>query len=102
MNVDAIVAGDLENSGMADKDIALLQLCENVTLHAYKTTPEDIENLRGLGWHDEQISEAVLVTGMFAMFNRVADAFGLENPGYHEMIEQGKPAIRPADQFQSE
>ena len=29
---------------------------------------------------DEQIAEAVYITALFAFFNRVADAFGLDNP----------------------
>ena len=29
-----------------------------------------------------EIAEAVYITALFAFFNRVADAFGLEEPGY--------------------
>jgi len=38
--------------------------------------------LRPHGWSDEQIAEAVYVIAMFAFFNRVADAFGIESMGY--------------------
>lgn len=38
--------------------------------------------LRGLGWTDPQIAEAVYITALFAFFNRVADAFGLDDPNY--------------------
>ena len=34
------------------------------------------------GWNDLEIAEAVYVTALFAFFNRVADAFGLDNPGH--------------------
>jgi len=43
-----------------------------------------VEALRETGWTDPQIAEAVYVTALFAFFNRVADAFGLANPGYRE------------------
>ena len=52
-----------------------------VTQHAYRTTDEDVERLRGLGWTDPQIAECVYITALFAFFNRVADAFGLEDEG---------------------
>jgi alkylhydroperoxidase family enzyme len=40
--------------------------------------------LRNLGWLEHQIAEAVYIIAMFAFFNRVADAFGLEPMGYLE------------------
>ena len=53
-----------------------------MTKHAYRTTDEDVERLRQVGWTDPQIAEAVYITALFAFFNRVADAFGLEDPNY--------------------
>jgi alkylhydroperoxidase family enzyme len=62
----------------------LLNFVEMVTRHAYKTTDADVERLRSLGWTDPQIAECVYITALFAFFNRVADAFGLEDPGYFD------------------
>lgn len=59
-----------------------MEFVEKVTRHAYRTTDEDVAMLRAHGWSDPQIAECVYVTAMFAFFNRVADAFGLEDPGY--------------------
>jgi alkylhydroperoxidase family enzyme len=56
-----------------------------VTEAAYRTTPEDVEILRQVGWSEPQIAEAVYITAMFAFFNRVADAFGVPPQGYLEM-----------------
>ena len=56
-----------------------------MTEAAYKTTHEDVQALRDLGWTDPQIAEAVYITAMFAFFNRVADAFGVPAQGYLEM-----------------
>jgi alkylhydroperoxidase family enzyme len=67
---------------LSAKDRALLDYVQKVTEAAYKTTHEDVQVLRDLGWTDPQIAEAVYITAMFAFFNRVADAFGIEPMGY--------------------
>ena len=56
-----------------------------VTEAAYRTTPEDVQELRHHGWTESQIAEAVYITAMFAFFNRVADAFVISPQGYLEM-----------------
>jgi alkylhydroperoxidase family enzyme len=59
-----------------------LEYVELVTKFAYKTTAENVQKLRDMGWREEQIAEAVYVTAMFAFFNRVADAFGIPSQEY--------------------
>ena len=61
-----------------------------MTEAAYRTTAEDVAALRGHGWTEPQIAEAVYITAMFAFFNRVADAFGIPAQGYLEMNEMTK------------
>ena len=70
----------------------MLDFVATVTKHAYRTTDADVEQLRALGWTDPEIAEAVYITALFAFFNRVADAFGLEDPGYF----QNPPPTSPA------
>jgi len=53
-----------------------------ITDAAYRSTPDDVENLRKAGWTENQISEAVYITALFAFFNRVADAFGVPPQDY--------------------
>ena len=55
-----------------------------MTRHAYRTTDADVDRLRSLGWTDPEIAECVYIAAMFAFFNRVADAFGLEDPGFFD------------------
>ena len=55
---------------------------ELITNAASRSTAEDVEKLRVVGWKEEQISEAVYVTALFAFFNRVADAFGVPSQNY--------------------
>jgi alkylhydroperoxidase family enzyme len=53
-----------------------------ITDAAYRSTAEDVNKLRAAGWKEEQISEAVYITALFAFFNRVADAFGVPSQDY--------------------
>lgn len=55
---------------------------EIITRAAYRSTAEDVQKLRDASWTEEQISEAVYITAMFAFFNRVADAFGIPPQNY--------------------
>ena len=77
-----LARGDLETAPVSDAERALLEYARKVTEHASRTTDADVERLRALGWTDPQIAECVYVTALFAFFNRVADAFGLEDPNY--------------------
>ena len=58
-----------------------------ITDAAYRSTAEDVQKLRNLGWSEDQIAEAVYIIAMFAFFNRVADAFGVPSQNY---LETGK------------
>jgi alkylhydroperoxidase family enzyme len=82
--VQAIVKGDVSAANLSAAETALLAYVKKVTEAAYKTTPEDVQGLRNVGWKEEQIAEAVYITAMFAFFNRVADAFGIAPMGYLE------------------
>jgi alkylhydroperoxidase family enzyme len=53
-----------------------------ITDAAYRSTAEDVDKLRKVGWNENQISESVYVTALFAFFNRVADAFGISSQNY--------------------
>lgn len=81
----AIAQGDLDQAGLTAAERALLDYVSRVTEAAYRTTDEDVQKLRGLGWTEPQIAEAVYITAMFAFFNRVADAFGIAPQGYLEL-----------------
>jgi len=82
---EALGKGDLAAAPVTDAERALLAWVELLTKHAYKNTPEDVDRVRHAGWTDDQISEAAFVAAMFAFFNRVADAFGLVDPGYDKL-----------------
>jgi alkylhydroperoxidase family enzyme len=74
--------GKLEAAGLTSAEGALLEYVEIITKSASSSTAEDVQKLRDVGWNDDQISEAVYVTALFAFFNRVADAFGVPSQDY--------------------
>ena len=80
--IDLLAEGNIEETTLPESEKELLRVAELITRHAYRMTPERIEALRDLGWTEPQIAEMVYVTALFAFFNRVADAFGIDSQGY--------------------
>lgn len=80
--MNAILEGNLEEAGLTPAERTLLEYVELITKAAYRSTADDVQKLRDAGWSEEQISEAVYITAMFAFFNRVADAFGVPSQDY--------------------
>ncbi|HEX3351982.1 MAG: carboxymuconolactone decarboxylase family protein [Candidatus Angelobacter sp.] len=72
----------MEEAGLTAAERALMDYVKLITDAAYRSTAEDVEKLRAAGWKEEQISEAVYITALFAFFNRVADAFGVPSQNY--------------------
>jgi alkylhydroperoxidase family enzyme len=91
---EALGRGDLEGAAVSPAERVLLELVRTVTQHANRTTDENVARLRAAGWSDPQIGEAIYITALFAFFNRVADAFGLEDPGYRQMAPPAAAAER--------
>ena len=79
-DVDAIASGSVELSALPAKERLLMDYVRTLTLEPAKVRDVDIEGLRKAGWSDEQIFEASFVTSLFAFFNRMADAYGLDYP----------------------
>jgi uncharacterized peroxidase-related enzyme len=80
--VAAFMDGDLEKADLTAAELALMKYVELVSKAAYRTTPADVQELRDVGWKEEQIAEAVYIIALFAMFNRIANAFGVPVQNY--------------------
>jgi alkylhydroperoxidase family enzyme len=89
--IEALIRGDLYAAALDKSEHALLTMVQKLTLDPGSMCDEDIPPLRAAGWTEEQISEAVYITALFAFFNRVADAFGLDDPGYRS--GKGSPPV---------
>jgi alkylhydroperoxidase family enzyme len=98
--VDALRSRNLDSAGLSSAERGLLEYCGKLTQSPHQATREDIQQLRTLGWSDLQIAEAVFVVGMFAMFNRIADAFGLSDPKFLEQLRTGDAPPQPASKYE--
>ena len=83
--VTALMEGNLDKAELTGAERALMRYVEIVTEGAYRSTPEDVQKLRDAGWKEEQIAEAVYIIALFAMFNRIANAFGVPVQNYMAM-----------------
>lgn len=80
----ALRDGDLEGAGLDEAHRKLLDFVGTITLHAYRVTNEQVQDLRDVGWSDEQIAEAAYDAALFNLFVRLADTFGIEPPAMYE------------------
>ena len=77
-----MLEGKLDEAGLTVAERALMDYVKLITEAAPRSTHEDVQKLRDAGWNENQISEAVYITALFAFFNRVADAFGVPSQDY--------------------
>ena len=87
-DVDAIASGRAEGAQVSEKERVLLEYVKVLTLEPARVRDTHVEALRKVGWTDEQIFEASFITSLFAFFNRMADAYGLDYPPNGWMPEE--------------
>jgi uncharacterized peroxidase-related enzyme len=74
--------------GIEDADRQLLLYLGKVNSESFRTTREDVLRLSNFGWSEEQIAEAIHVTTVMGLCNRVANAFGLPPQGLLESTQR--------------
>jgi uncharacterized peroxidase-related enzyme len=75
--VASLAQGNIQDRSLDDKDRALLGFVHKVTVASQTITDRDVQSMRDAGWENAAIAEAIHITGLFAFFNRVVNAFGL-------------------------
>lgn len=98
-DVDKIGTDKLEGAKISEKERALLDYVRVLTLEPAKVKDADVERMRIQGWTDEQIFEASFITSLFAFFNRMADAYGLDYPPGRWLppdLRMQEPAPKPS------
>jgi uncharacterized peroxidase-related enzyme len=83
--VNSVLIGELSNAGLSEAEEQLLRYVQKVNDQSFKTTEDDAQQLRNLGWQEEQIAEAVHVASFMGFCNRVANAFGLQSQGFLDL-----------------
>ena len=78
--VDAVALNDLSKVSINDKDRALLDFVRILTVEPWMTRDAHVVRMRKAGWSDPEIFEAAFIPSLFAFFNRMADAYGLDYP----------------------
>jgi len=71
------IAVDHRYADLPAADVALLDFALKLNEHAGQITAEDIDALRGHGFSDEQILEAVAMTAYTSFFNTLALGLGV-------------------------
>jgi uncharacterized peroxidase-related enzyme len=70
--------GGIDAIDTDEKEKALLKLCLKAAgKESYKTTQEDIDNLKEMGWSELEILEAIRIAGYFNYINTLSNVFGL-------------------------
>lgn len=87
----------LDDVRLEEKERSLLEFVKVLTLEPAKTRDAHVERMRKAGWKDEEIFEASFITALFAFFNRMADAYGLDYPaqGWFPPELRPKESVRP-------
>ncbi|MCC6961022.1 MAG: peroxidase-related enzyme [Dehalococcoidia bacterium] len=77
---------DYRRAGLSEKHMAMLDFAVKLTLDPVTVAEEDIDELRAVGFSDEDVWDIVEVTAMFNFTNRLMSGVGaMPNPEYHGM-----------------
>jgi len=91
----AIEKSDLQSPALAIAEQALLSFAQKVNRASHEIDTSDVLAVSEAGWSELQIAEAIHVAPLFAAFNRVANAFGLQSQGLLALYAND-PALPPA------
>lgn len=69
---------NFRNLDLTDKQIAMLEFAEKLTLNPGLMNESDVENLKECGFNDEEVLSITLITNYFNFVNRNANALGVE------------------------
>jgi uncharacterized peroxidase-related enzyme len=80
------VVEDHRSAGLAEADVAVMDLADKVASDATSVNQDDIDRLRTLGLSDSEIFDVVLAAAARCFFSKVLDAVGAEpDPSYSEL-----------------
>ena len=90
----ASIAEDTAAETLDAADAAVVRLARKVAAEAEKVTQEDIDELRDLGFSDDDIFSVILAAAARCFFSKVLDATGtLPDAALHEMPDQLRSAL---------
>jgi uncharacterized peroxidase-related enzyme len=78
------LSDDWRKAELKEKQYAMLEYAEKLTLTPGKVTKLDIENLKSVGFNERDILDINQITAYFAYVNRVADGLGVPLEDFHD------------------
>jgi uncharacterized peroxidase-related enzyme len=72
------VQADYRSAGLTPREVALLDFAVNLTKSPSGVQRHELDALRGHGFNDEQLVDAVHCIGYFNFINRVLDGLGVD------------------------
>jgi uncharacterized peroxidase-related enzyme len=85
--LSAIQTNNLTHASLTEAEQALLTFAQKVNQSSHTITRTDVKEVVNTGWTEAQVGEAVHIAALFATFNRVANAFGLQSQGMLALYE---------------
>jgi RNA polymerase sigma-70 factor (ECF subfamily) len=91
------IAVDYREANLPEKDRALLEFCLRINRCPAEGCLEDVQRLRGLGYSEEQVLEAIATTALNNFANTVQMGLGIE-PDFEppRVFEKNKMYLSPA------
>lgn len=75
--VNSVALNDADIARLPLKEQTLLKYVKQLTKEPAKMNDALTQEMRTVGWSDEEIFEASFITSLFAFFNRMAESYGL-------------------------
>jgi alkylhydroperoxidase family enzyme len=76
-------------AGLAEADIAVMELAEKIAADATSVTAADVERLRAVGLSDAEIFDVVLAAAARCFFSKTLDALGVQPDAMYAELEPG-------------
>lgn len=73
------VLADYRTSRLSDQEKALFAFIDKVNRTSNQIRQEDVDEVKGAGWSDEAIYDAIAVCCLFNFYNRWIDATGVHD-----------------------
>jgi RNA polymerase sigma-70 factor, ECF subfamily len=90
----AAVTEDYRQASLSENDVALLDFSQKLSSQGSKFAARDVEQLRGQGFSDEQILEAVLMVGLTCLLNTTQFGLGTE-PDFKPRLNISAKEVNP-------
>lgn len=91
---------DWRTAELDERVVALLEYCTLLTQAPTKCSQEAVASLRGHGWSDVAISDAVQVCSYFNYINRIAEGLGVDDEAW--LDDLGVPRTTADEQAKGE